>query len=137
MKLFKYREHNQLTLSSLINNYSWYGNPSSFNDPFDYSLLTNSFLRERFLKSHNVFCLSEENDNLLLWSHYADCHKGYCVEYTDYSDDEINVPKSKAIFPQDQPNNKLTLIRNALKVEYLSSIQIEKYISQFPKMIVS
>ena len=26
-------------------------------------------------------CFSESNDNMLMWSHYADSHKGFCVEY--------------------------------------------------------
>lgn len=28
-----------------------------------------------------AFSLSEEPDNILLWSYYANSHKGYCVEY--------------------------------------------------------
>lgn len=26
-------------------------------------------------------CLTEDNNNLLMWSHYADSHQGICVEY--------------------------------------------------------
>lgn len=26
-------------------------------------------------------CLTEENDNILMWSHYADSHKGFVIEY--------------------------------------------------------
>lgn len=133
MKLFKYRTHNLLSTSSLVNHYSWYSNPFAFNDPFDYTLLANKFIQERFLNTQNVFCLSEENDNLLLWSHYADSHRGYCVEYTDYSDEEISYLKSKAIFPENVPNHKLSIVRNALKVEYLNDKQIDDYISQFPE----
>ncbi len=28
-----------------------------------------------------VFCLSEIYSDILMWSHYADCHRGFCVEY--------------------------------------------------------
>jgi hypothetical protein len=28
-----------------------------------------------------VFTLTEDNTNILMWSHYADSHKGFCVEY--------------------------------------------------------
>lgn len=28
-----------------------------------------------------VSCFCEENDNLLMWSHYADSHKGICIGY--------------------------------------------------------
>lgn len=26
-------------------------------------------------------CMTEDNDNLLMWSHYADSHRGFCIEY--------------------------------------------------------
>ena len=32
------------------------------------------------------YCLASKADNLLMWSHYADCHKGFCVEF-DLSQD--------------------------------------------------
>lgn len=28
-----------------------------------------------------VFTLTEDNTNILMWSHYSDSHKGFCVEY--------------------------------------------------------
>lgn len=38
---------------------------------------------ENFIKNINkeigIFSLSENNSNILMWSHYADSHKGYCV----------------------------------------------------------
>lgn len=36
----------------------------------------------QFLKNMVRFCsMSERNDSLLMWSHYADQHKGVCIEY--------------------------------------------------------
>jgi hypothetical protein len=34
-----------------------------------------------------ICCLSMRNDNILMWSHYADDHKGFCLEFeaTDYT----------------------------------------------------
>lgn len=32
-----------------------------------------------------VLCLTEQKDNLLMWSHYADSHRGFCVKF-DTSD---------------------------------------------------
>jgi hypothetical protein len=29
----------------------------------------------------NVFCLSKKYDNILMWSHYADEHKGFCIGF--------------------------------------------------------
>jgi len=28
-----------------------------------------------------LFCLSERRDDILLWSHYAGCHEGICIEF--------------------------------------------------------
>lgn len=39
-----------------------------------------------FLSSSGVSCFSEVNDSLLMWSHYADSGKGFCLEFrTDRS----------------------------------------------------
>ncbi len=39
-----------------------------------------------FLASKGVSCFSEVNDSLLMWSHYADSGKGFCLEFrTDKS----------------------------------------------------
>ncbi len=41
-----------------------------------------------------VGCLCSDNKNRLMWSHYADCHKGFCIEY-DFSqapDDLLPLP---------------------------------------------
>ncbi len=34
-----------------------------------------------------IGCLSTSYKNKLMWSHYADCHKGFCIEY-DFSDED-------------------------------------------------
>ncbi|MGC9976036.1 MAG: DUF2971 domain-containing protein [Syntrophales bacterium] len=33
------------------------------------------------LRNCGVFSLSALNNNILLWAHYADGHKGFCIEY--------------------------------------------------------
>jgi hypothetical protein len=35
----------------------------------------------KYKKSLKVFSLSENKDSILMWSHYADSHKGFCIEY--------------------------------------------------------
>lgn len=42
-------------------------------------------LKENFLDSNGVCCFSETNTDLLLWGHYADSFKGFCLEFnTDF-----------------------------------------------------
>jgi hypothetical protein len=37
--------------------------------------------QNRILTQRGCTCFSEVNDNILLWSHYADGHKGICLEF--------------------------------------------------------
>lgn len=52
-------------------------------DEAECNILTYS-IGDELLKQdkRGVCCLSEEYDNPLLWSHYADQHKGFCVGYS-------------------------------------------------------
>lgn len=34
------------------------------------------------MQTIGVLCLSEAPDEILMWSHYAEYHKGFCIEYT-------------------------------------------------------
>lgn len=33
------------------------------------------------IASFGYFCMTTKPDNLLMWAHYADCHKGVCVKF--------------------------------------------------------
>lgn len=128
--LYKYEKINEQTLRRLKNAQIFFNTPSSFNDPFDCSVLEASVLLKpddytyfckRFLKEkgidsdadikvsdipekcinqiNNVIqkkleekqyhwlheigctCFSENKDHILMWSHYADGHKGFCLEF--------------------------------------------------------
>jgi hypothetical protein len=49
---------------------------------------------EAEMKSHGVLSLSARWDNPLLWSHYADEHRGLCIEYDT---DEVSHPGLRAV----------------------------------------
>ena len=49
-----------------------------------------------------VLCLSAKSDNILLWSHYANSHRGYCIEYRAKRIDAENV-----IYKPDAPTIKI------------------------------
>lgn len=46
---------------------------------------TQKTLYEVWNKNIGVLCLSEKNDDLLMWAHYADSHKGFVVEFDSES----------------------------------------------------
>lgn len=39
-------------------------------------------------EQRGVACFAERNDDLLMWAHYADGHRGFCLEF-DFTDDEF------------------------------------------------
>ena len=46
-------------------------------------LIQNSYGKERrnWRKNTAAYCLSEHGDSVLMWSHYSNSHKGYCLEW--------------------------------------------------------
>lgn len=38
-------------------------------------------IKDNVNKIFGISCFAERNDNILMWSHYADKHTGFCVEY--------------------------------------------------------
>ena len=36
---------------------------------------------ERIRKRIGIFCMTSEPDNILMWSHYAEAHAGFCLEF--------------------------------------------------------
>jgi len=50
---------------------------------------------QRFLSQRGVSCFSERADNLLMWSHYAGHHKGFCLEFKTSSEPFEKIRKVK------------------------------------------
>lgn len=101
VNVFSFRRYNQYSIQDLINNEITVVCPSEMNDPFDsiYNLyrdignleeicptkedipgfhdMFNYFRVRSFVKGENV----KNIKNILMWSHYADGHKGFCIKY--------------------------------------------------------
>lgn len=93
-KLYKYVPYNQHSLSILINKEIWCPKAKSLNDPFEFHFeVTQNSIGEipidqtsledakEAVKKCAVVCLSEINDDILMWSHYAQGHTGFCIEF--------------------------------------------------------
>ena len=101
--VYKYRQYNGRALEILINKELWLAEPKTLNDPFDcqieYSEIISNTLGDLSLfpkarKSFDdattlavgnlrVLSLSTQNDNPLLWAHYSDSHKGFCLGFDE------------------------------------------------------
>lgn len=55
-------------------------------------------LRELF----GIGCLCTDYKNRLLWAHYADCHKGFCIEY-DFSETDEKLIPLPVVYSEDRP----------------------------------
>ncbi len=97
-RLYKYRSlsgsSRDRTIKSISENEIYFTSRSQFNDPLDCKLKVHGLSTQEqaeigsTLDATGIFCLSEVNDNPLMWSHYADSHKGVCIEYS-ISDDRL------------------------------------------------
>ena len=71
--------------------------PKSFTQPF-------INLYKDWLKYIGICCFSKRKDNVLLWSHYADSHKGICLGF-DYSLMKKRFPQFDEVDYNSEPVN--------------------------------
>lgn len=110
--IYKYYPFNDYSLRLLSNGELYFANPTTeFNDPFDCrvefetlnpsqrskkienisDVVPNPFLNEVTSKitdtpsPFRVCCFSKNKENILMWSHYADKHQGFCVGLKTYT----------------------------------------------------
>lgn len=90
MKIYQYRSINIYLLQSLRKKTNWYSKLDYLNDPYECYFYdkTNSGIYDEFRSQLCVCCFSKNMNEILMWSHYADNHKGLCLEFEiDYNDD--------------------------------------------------
>jgi hypothetical protein len=100
-KLYRYLSYDDRTSSILRDKQIYFPAAHKLNDPFEFQFhLKTSTVQgiainqasledaKRQMKNYGVLALSEVNDNILMWSHYADKHRGICIEFerTDTND---------------------------------------------------
>lgn len=115
--LFKYRKFDKNCLELFLNRELWFASPATLNDPFEvessmpqvldavwarYPLppierkTYEDFLQKQ-LSSVGICSFSKARKNQLMWSHYADEHKGICI---GFKEEKIRPPGSN-IYPID------------------------------------
>ena len=109
-------------IENLNKNVVGLSSPSDFNDPYDSIPILNKYLEninnkkdiknfEEIMYNEIVNILNNHTQNLgitsftecdytnvLMWSHYANSHEGYCIEY-DLSNLKINENNSNYLYP--------------------------------------
>ncbi len=133
-KLYKYTRINDNTISALVERYAWYPKPTSLNDPFDCGL--SQSLMNGGNDQWGVLSMSELSANIIMWSHYAESHRGLCIEYTDYTDDQLKTrPLSSEINAFNEEMDELPIIRNASPVKYLTTSELSDWLHDLPQSI--
>ncbi|MCB0495103.1 MAG: DUF2971 domain-containing protein [Cyclobacteriaceae bacterium] len=100
-------------------------NPEKFFSPF-------KGLFKEFLDYHGICSFSKIKENLLLWSHYADSHKGVCLAF-DYNliteqfkqFDDVEYNDDPFLFDIKDANNSIskTVLRKSKDWEYEKEIR--------------
>ena len=123
-----YIEKNEKRLESLKENKIYVTNYRCFNDPFEFEMLSvdmdklqkeNYDIKEidKFLNAFKnkilVACFTTINDNMSMWAHYANNHKGYCVEY-----EITNTEKIYPVFYEQFRNNNSKELTNMVRELY-------------------
>lgn len=91
MKIFKYHTININLLQSLRKGTNWYSNVRLLNDPFDCFLIdnTNTDTYKNFTTKLCACCFSKNMNEILMWSHYANNHRGVCLEFEITNEETI------------------------------------------------
>ena len=82
--LYKYvsleNEKENSRVQKLLNNQQLYlSNGKNFNDPFDLAVVSGQGKGYRKAEGLHILCLTKSYRKKLMWSHYAQSHKGICL----------------------------------------------------------
>jgi hypothetical protein len=113
MKIYKYQPVNINLLNSLRTQMNWYSKLSYLNDPHECFFIDNTgtSIYKNFISTLCVCCFSKNMDNLLMWSHYADSHRGVCLEW------EVDEKQVERLLHNVKYENNLTIINKVERYE--------------------
>lgn len=80
-KLFKYSPFNINTIDSLTNQYFYLAEKKQLNDPIELPILDKIGSESLIDSNYRICSFSNNNNSMLMWSHYAQEHQGIMVEY--------------------------------------------------------
>ncbi len=94
---FKYCPFNINTIDALANQYFYFPDKLRLNDPIELPHIKYSEIPDDILSNYRIFSLSENNNSMLMWSHYANNHKGISIGYKfgDYLPHGVGISEVK------------------------------------------
>lgn len=101
-KLYRYLSYDDRTIAIFRDRQIYFPAAHKLNDPFEFQFhlktstvhgvaINPTSLKDakEQMKNYGVLALSEVNDNILMWSHYADKHRGICIEFERTDTNEL------------------------------------------------
>ena len=61
-------------------------------------------IRDLFQNGIGLYCLSEKPDDILMWSHYADSHRGFCIKYARLASSMLGEISRPVKYTDDYPS---------------------------------
>lgn len=56
-----------------------------------------------FVSTVGIYCLSEKKDDLLMWAHYSDAHRGLCLEFEASTEGSFFWEAFRVVYQEDYP----------------------------------
>jgi hypothetical protein len=150
MKFYRYQPINKLSISNLAKGKNWVANPFEFNDPFEFRMTdiyymnkegVLAYLDEDSMKARimyqntiekfGVICYSTIEPSTLMYSHYADNHRGMCLEFEVLPENLIGMKEVKYKDRLDEFN--FTLDKTLLKEEIIKICTTKSKVWQYEK----
>ena len=98
--VFMYKSINKRTLEAIIKKGILKSKAEYFNDVFDPFYKKFYPKMSELLSNVRFSCFSKKNNNLLLWAHYGDNHRGICLKYKLPKEMENNVFLDEIIYSE-------------------------------------
>lgn len=122
--------------NKLIKNYRL-SNYSGTHPHLDLKKIDIREIQSQIMKSIGVYSLSTARDNILMWSHYADCHRGICIGFFAGPEDyffrrsqEIKYrdeyPKT-SLFDDDMKKMESSILTKSIHWEYEREFRVIDY----------
>ncbi len=154
---FKFKPINKFLIDSLVNSHFYFGSRTQLNDPFDCHIDLVSIIRRASKENHELDQLLQEKDffsnfqrqidlldigsfslelhETLMWSHYADDHKGLCIRYDfpyEFLNDQDNIMGvSKVNYEPNTVSEWLINNANLYKTDHFS------FVSELLKVVLT
>ncbi|WP_098732921.1 DUF2971 domain-containing protein, partial [Acinetobacter baumannii] len=104
--LYKYSPFNVNTIDALTNQYFFLPSKRLLNDPIELPDLSKIRPDTHIFENYNICSFSNNENSMLMWSHYAQQHEGIMVEYFFAGELPLGYGISKVSYAEDEKRFK-------------------------------